>query len=121
MIQIAGIIKKAKAEGYDEVNAQAKVCQDIDLDFIRYPLQDEAIRTFNEKLNSVGQVSIQTTGGVEELRQQDYHGKRIHIAIWDADGYSLSVPGKFFSFFRTDTTPFLFLDRYLFFVKGRNA
>ena len=126
MIQIAEMIKKAKTEGYDEANAEAKVCQDIvlmlisqtsmnrnitvkggvvmrsishdarratqdiDLDFIRYPLQDEAIRAFIEKLNSVGQVSIQTTGSIEELRQQDYHGKRIHIAIRDADGYSLS-------------------------------
>ena len=29
MIQIAEMIKKAKAEGYDEANAEAKVCQDI--------------------------------------------------------------------------------------------
>ena len=126
MIQIAEMIKKAKAEGYDEANAAAKVCQDIvlmlisqtsmnrnitvkggvvmrsishdarratqdiDLDFIRYPLQDEAIRAFIDKLNSVGVVSIQATGSIEELRQQDYHGKRIHIVIRDADGYSLS-------------------------------
>ena len=65
--------------------------QDIDLDFIRYPLQDEAIRAFIDKLNSVGTVSIQTTGSIEELRQQDYHGKRIYVAIQDADGYSLST------------------------------
>ena len=126
MIQIAEMIKKAKTEGYDEANAQAKVCQDIvlmlisqtsmnrnitvkggvvmrsishdarratqdiDLDFIRYPLQDEAILAFIDKLNSVGAVSIQATGNIEELRQQDYHGKRIHIVIKDAAGYSLS-------------------------------
>lgn len=126
MIQIAEMIKKAKAEGYDEANAEAKVCQDIvlmlisqtsmnrnitvkggvvmrsishdarratqdiDLDFIRYPLQNEAIHAFIDKLNSVGAVSIQATGPIEELRQQDYHGKRIHIAIQDKDGYLLS-------------------------------
>lgn len=126
MIQIAEMIKKAEAEGYDEANAEAKVCQDIvlmlisqtsmnrnitvkggvvmrgishdarratqdiDLDFIRYPLQDEAIRAFIGKLNSVGAVSIQMTGKIEELNQQDYHGKRIHIAIRDAEGYLLS-------------------------------
>lgn len=126
MIQIAEMIKKAKAEGYDEANAEAKVCQDIvlmlisqtsmnrnitvkggvvmrsishdarratqdiDLDFIRYPLQDEAIRAFIDKLNSVGAVSIKATSPIEELRQQDYHGKRIHIAIQDKDGYLLS-------------------------------
>ena len=126
MIQIAEMIKKAKAEGYDEANAAAKVCQDIvlmlisqtsmnrnitvkggvvmrsisqdarratqdiDLDFIRYPLQDEAIRAFIDKLNSVGAVSIKATGSIEELRQQDYHGKRIHVAIQDENGYLLS-------------------------------
>jgi len=126
MIQIAEMIQKAKAEGYNEANAEAKVCQDIvltlisqtsmnrnitvkggvvmrsishdarratqdiDLDFIRYPLQDEAIRAFINKLNSVGMVSIQMTGAIEELNQQDYHGKRIHIAIRDAEGTLLS-------------------------------
>ena len=80
MLQIAEMIEKAKTEGYNEANAEAKVCQDIvlmlisktsmsrnitvkggvvmrsitgdarratqdiDLDFIRYPLQDEAIQ-----------------------------------------------------------------------------
>ncbi|MCD7957163.1 MAG: hypothetical protein LUG93_15730 [Lachnospiraceae bacterium] len=29
MIHIAEMIKKAKSEGYDEANAEAKVCQDI--------------------------------------------------------------------------------------------
>lgn len=126
MLQIAEMIKKAKAEGYNEANAEAKVCQDIvlmlisqtslsrnitvkggvvmrsishdarratqdiDLDFIRYPLQDEAIRAFIDKLNSVGVVSIRMTGRIEELNQQDYHGKRIHVAIRDTEGYLLS-------------------------------
>ncbi len=126
MLQIAEMIKKAKSEGYDEANAEAKVCQDIilmlisqsslnrnitvkggvvmrsishdarratqdiDLDFIRYSLQDDAIRAFVEKLNSVGIVSIRTTGTIEELRQQDYHGKRIYVTITDEDGYILT-------------------------------
>lgn len=126
MIQIAEMIQKAKAEGYNEASAEAKVCQDIvlmlisqtsmnrnitvkggvvmrsishdarratqdiDLDFIRYPLQDEAIRAFINKLNSVGRISIQMTGTIEDLNQQDYHGKRIHIAIRDSEGYLLS-------------------------------
>lgn len=67
-----------------------RATQDIDLDFIRYPLQDEAIRAFIDKLNSVGVVSIRMTGKVEELNQQDYHGKRIHVAIRDTEGYLLT-------------------------------
>ncbi len=126
MLQIAEMIKKAKSEGYDETNAEAKVCQDIilmlisqsslnrnitvkggvvmrsishnarratqdiDLDFIRYSLKDDAIRAFVEKLNGVGIVSIRSTGDIEELRQQDYHGKRIHASITDEDGYTLT-------------------------------
>ena len=126
MIRINDMIARARAEGYNEASAEAKVCQDIilllisksalnrnitvkggvvmrsishdarratqdiDLDFIRYPLQDEAIRAFINKLNSVGMVSIQMTGAIEELNQQDYHGKRIHIAIRDAEGTLLS-------------------------------
>lgn len=126
MIQIAEMIEKAKAEGYDETNAAAKVCQDIvltlisqtsmsrnvtvkggvvmrsishdarratqdiDLDFICYSLRDESIHAFIEKLNAVGAVNIRATGNIEELRQQDYHGKRVYVTIRDASGYYLS-------------------------------
>lgn len=125
MIKINDMIRRAREEGYDEANAEAKVCQDIilllisktslsrnitvkggvvmrsisrdarratqdiDLDFIRYSLQDESILAFVDKLNAVGEVSIQSTGAIEELRQQDYHGKRIRVTIADATGTSL--------------------------------
>lgn len=122
MIKINDMIHRAKSEGYDEANAEAKVCQDIvlllisktslsrnitvkggvvmrgishdarratqdiDLDFIRYSLGDDAILAFVDKLNAVGDVSIRSTGSIEELRQQDYHGKRIHVTITDEEG-----------------------------------
>ena len=125
MIKIAEMIEKAKQSGYDETNAEAKVCQDLmlslisqsqynrnvtvkggvvmrsitnnirratqdmDLDFIKYSLQDDSIDRFVEKLNSVGLLSIKRIGKIEELRQQDYHGKRIHVEITDGDGYVL--------------------------------
>ena len=121
MLKIKDMTQRAKEKGYDEANAEAKVCQDIvlfliskttlsrnitvkggvvmrgishdarratqdiDLDFIRYSLQDEAILAFVDKLNAVGEVSIRITGAIEELRQQDYHGKRIHVTIADSD------------------------------------
>ena len=125
MIKIADMIDKAKEIGYDEINAEAKVCQDIilalisqseynrnvtvkggvvmrsitnntrratqdiDLDFIKYSLQDDSIKRFISNLNTVGLVTIEMTENIEELRQQDYHGKRIFIEITDADGYQL--------------------------------
>ena len=126
MIQIAEMIQAAKSAGYDEANAEAKVCQDIilmlisrssmnrnitvkggvvmrsishnvrratqdiDLDFIHFPLQEEAIRGFIDKLNAVGAVSIEIKGKIEELKHQDYHGRRIHITLQDSNGYILS-------------------------------
>ena len=126
MIKINDMIQRAKAEGYDEANAEAKVCQnivlllisktslnrnitvkggvvmrsishdarratqDIDLDFIRCSLQNEAILEFLDKLNAVGEIFIRATGDIEELRQQDYHGKRIHVTITDSDGTVLA-------------------------------
>ena len=119
---INDMIARARAEGYNEASAEAKVCQDIilllisksalnrnitvkggvvmrsishdarratqdiDLDFIRYSLQDESILAFVDKLNGVGDVLIRVTGAIEELRQQDYHGKIIHVMITDTDG-----------------------------------
>ena len=125
MIKINDMIQRAKAEGYDETTAEAKVCQDIilhlisktslsrnitvkggvvmrsisrdarratqdiDLDFIRYSLQSEAILAFVDMLNAVGEVSIRVAGAIEELRQQDYRGKRIYVTITDSDGVAL--------------------------------
>lgn len=126
MIKIADMIDKAKESGYDETNAEAKVCQDLilalishsqynrnvtvkggvvmrsitnntrratqdmDLDFIKFSLDDDSIRNFISKLNSLGLVTIKMTGNIEELRQQDYHGKRIFVEITDLDGYQLN-------------------------------
>lgn len=125
MIKIIDMINKAKESGYDEANAESKVCQDIilmlisqsslkrnitvkggvvmrsisndsrratqdlDLDFIKYSLQDDAIQAFVNKLNSVGTISIERYGHIEELKQQDYHGKRIYVELKDTDGYIL--------------------------------
>lgn len=125
MLKISELVNIAKQNGYNEANAEAKVCQDIilslisrsnfdenitvkggvvmrsisndarratqdiDLDFIRYSLGDDSIRTFIQRLNSVGDVSIRITGPIEELRQQDYHGKRINIEISDEDRTTL--------------------------------
>lgn len=125
MLKIIDLLNKAKESGYDEMNAESKVCQDIililisqsslnrnitvkggvvmrsisndnrratqdlDLDFIKYSLRDDAIQMFVDKLNSVGIISIKRYGNIEELRQQDYHGKRIYVELKDEDGYIL--------------------------------
>lgn len=111
-------------DGYSEVNAEAKVCQDVvlkaisnsslsrnvtikggvvmrsitgdtrratqdmDLDFIRYSLSNEAILTFIEKLNCLDGITIRIDGEITELSQQEYNGKRVLVTIEDDAGHS---------------------------------
>lgn len=118
-------IDRIKAEGYNEANAEAKLCQDVilqlisksalcrnctikggvvmrsisqnarratqdmDIDFIRYSLDERLIRNFIDTLNGIGEASINIIGKIEELKQQDYHGKRVHIEIEDGTGTKL--------------------------------
>ena len=98
------MVDEAFEKGYDETNAESKVCQDlllmsisksrysknvtikggvlmrcltndyrrstqdIDLDFIRYSLDDDSIDRFVSELNLVGLVYVKRVGQIEELR-----------------------------------------------------
>lgn len=65
--------------------------KDIDFDFMHYSLSDEAIRDFINGLNSVDDdVIISIIGKIKEAKQQDYHGKRIKVAINDKFGNSIN-------------------------------
>ncbi len=63
-----------------------RATQDMDIDFIRYSLSDKSILEFVEKLNCLPNIRIEQYGEIEELRQQDYHGKRIFVRISDDSG-----------------------------------
>lgn len=52
-----------------------RATQDIDIDFIRYSLSDMSIISFISKLNCVDGLDICIVGQIDELKQQDYHGK----------------------------------------------
>lgn len=62
---------------------------DIDIDFIRYSLDDAMIRRFIDKINCLDGIKITIIGEIEELKQQDYRGKRVYIQITDANGNQL--------------------------------
>lgn len=64
---------------------------DIDMDFIKYSLSDDAIQKFVDTLNNLDGISIKTTGTIEELKQQDYHGKRVYVNITDNSGFSIKT------------------------------
>lgn len=64
-----------------------RATQDVDLDFIKYSISDESIEKFVSIMNSaMDGISIKRKGKIEELKQQDYHGKRIFVEISDEYG-----------------------------------
>lgn len=67
-----------------------RATQDMDLDFIRYSLDDESIRRFVKRLNCLEGITIEITGEIEELSQQEYRGKRVYVIIRDDTGHSFT-------------------------------
>lgn len=125
MSKLEDWIRKLENKGYNQANAEAKVCQDIvlkaigisglsshvtikggvvirsitgsirratqdlDLDFIRYSLEEDAIHRFIDRLNCLEGIRISISAPIEELSQQEYRGKRVYVIITDDTGHSL--------------------------------
>ena len=66
-----------------------RATQDIDLDFIRYSLDDDAIRAFIKRINCLDGIKIEVKGKIRKLSHQDYDGKRVFVRISDDRGNSL--------------------------------
>ena len=75
-----GVVMRSKT------NNVRRATQDLDIDFIRYSLADEAIDEFINKLNCLDGVKITRIGRIEELKQQDYSGKQVFVLIEDNFG-----------------------------------
>ena len=70
-----------------------RATRDLDLDFIRYPLTEEGIEGFINKLNFVDDgIKIELTGKIKNLRQDDYKGKRVFLSF--SDGGRISYDFK---------------------------
>ena len=67
-------------------NNNRRATRDIDLDFIHYSIEDEAIQLFVQKMNCIPEIKIEIIGNIEELKHQDYHGKSIKVRITDVAG-----------------------------------
>jgi len=63
-----------------------RATRDIDLDFIHYSIEDDAIWDFVQKMNCIPEITIEIMGDIEELKHQDYHGKSIKVRITDVKG-----------------------------------
>jgi len=63
-----------------------RATQDMDIDFIRYSINDDSIHAFIQALDCLTDMHIVQKGRITELKQQDYHGKRVYIRISDETG-----------------------------------
>ena len=63
-----------------------RATQDLDLDFIRYSLSDDAIKLFIEKLSNIDNIKLTIEKPIKELKHQDYKGKQVFIMLNDVNG-----------------------------------
>lgn len=77
---------------YGLSNDKRRATRDLDLDFIKYSLADESIKTFIDTLNLVDDgIKIYIEGDIQELHHQDYHGKRVNVILRDENNFSVSA------------------------------
>ena len=62
-----------------------RATRDIDLDFIRYSLTDDKIKSFVSSLNCLNGISITILGPIIELKHENYRGRRIEVSISDGE------------------------------------
>ena len=69
-----------------------RATRDMDLDFIKYSLEDNSIIRFIEELSNVDDgIKIEIDGEIKELHHQDYDGKRVNIELFDKYGNKLKT------------------------------
>lgn len=73
-------------------NDKRRATRDLDLDFIKYSLEDDSIYNFISKLNIANDgIRIEIEGKIEKLHHQDYDGKRVNIKLIDSNGYIINT------------------------------
>lgn len=69
-----------------------RATRDLDLDFVHYPITDGGIKELiREICPAERDVKLEIVGAIEELKHQDYQGKRVHLRITDATGMSIET------------------------------
>lgn len=68
-----------------------RATRDMDIDFIKYSLEDKSIHNFIKELNNLDDsIKLKIIGKIEPLNHQDYDGKRVYIQLTDINHYSIS-------------------------------
>lgn len=69
---------------FNITNDKRRATIDIDIDLIRYSLEDESIIVLFNKLNEIDDgIKIIVDKKIKPLKHQDYHGKRVNIILKD--------------------------------------
>lgn len=73
-------------------NDLRRATRDLDIDFIRYSLEDNSIKNFIKSLSDLNDgIKINIDGKIKELHHQDYDGKRVNIELLDEYGNKLKT------------------------------
>lgn len=70
---------------FNITNDKRRATIDIDIDLIRYAIEDESIILLFNKLNEIDDgIKIIVNKKIKTLKHQDYHGKRVNIVLKDS-------------------------------------
>lgn len=73
-------------------NDMRRATRDLDLDFIKYSLDDKSIKSFIKALNEIDdEIKINIVGKITKLNHQDYEGKRVNLKISDKFNYVIQI------------------------------
>lgn len=78
-----GVVMRVKTQNV------RRATQDLDIDFIKHSLTSNSIDEFVDKLNTLEGLTFNRNGDIEDLNQQDYHGKRAYILVKDNTGFQI--------------------------------
>lgn len=67
-----------------------RATKDLDMDFIKYSISNESIIRFIKEIDCLDGISINQIGKMEELKHQDYKGKRVFVEITDTKGFIIT-------------------------------
>lgn len=79
------VLLKGGVVMYNMTHEQRRTTTDLDFDFVRYNISNDSdIKLFVDILNKKdSKYKVSINGRIEELHQQDYHGKRVKLIIKD--------------------------------------
>ena len=81
---VDSVLLKGGVVMYNMSHEQRRTTNDLDFDVIRISISNDGIKRFVNALNKKDpEYRVAMDGRIEKLHQQDYHGKRVRLLIFD--------------------------------------